>query len=134
VKVVLDTNVFVSGVFFGGVPGRILEAWRDGQLTLLVSVTILDEYRRVGRLLAQQYEGVELEPVLALVTVNAEVVEAPDLPEQVCGDPDDDSFLACAVAGGGAVVVSGDKALRAVSGWNGIEVLSPRGFADRYLS
>ncbi len=53
-KVVLDTNVFVSGVFFGGVPGRILEGWRDGRLTLLVSVAILDEYQRVGRLLANQ--------------------------------------------------------------------------------
>jgi putative PIN family toxin of toxin-antitoxin system len=133
VKVVLDTNVFVSGVFFGGVPGRILEAWRDGALTLLVSVAILDEYRRVGRLLAVQYDGLELEPILALVAVNAEVVEAPDLPERVCDDPDDDKFLACAVAGGAGVVISGDKDLREVSGWSGIEVLSPRAFADRHL-
>lgn len=132
-KVVLDTNVFVSGVFFGGIPGRILEGWRDGAVTLLVSVPILDEYRRVGRLLALEYEGVELEPILALVAVHADVVEAPDLPERVCQDPDDDKFLACAVAGGAGVVVSGDKHLRQVSGWNGIAVLSPREFADRHL-
>ncbi|MBI2403438.1 MAG: PIN domain-containing protein [Gemmatimonadetes bacterium] len=36
-RVVVDTNVLMSGVFFGGVPGRILEAWRDGKLTLVVS-------------------------------------------------------------------------------------------------
>jgi putative PIN family toxin of toxin-antitoxin system len=64
VKVVLDTNVFVSGVFFGGVPGRILEAWRDGALTLLVSVAILDEYRRVGRLLAGSTMAWSLSPSL----------------------------------------------------------------------
>jgi putative PIN family toxin of toxin-antitoxin system len=52
VRVVLDTNVLVSGVFFGGLPGRILEAWRDGKLTLIVSPAILDEYLRVGRVLA----------------------------------------------------------------------------------
>lgn len=132
-RVVIDTNVFVSGVFFGGVPGRILEAWRDGTLTLLVSVAILDEYYRVGRLLAARYEGVHLEPFLALVAVTAEVVDAPDLAEAVCQDPDDDKFLACALAGSASVVVSGDKGLRKASGWNGIEILTPRAFAERYL-
>lgn len=133
-RVVLDTNVFVSGVFFGGIPGRILEAWRDGTLTLLVSVSILDEYQRVGRLLAARYEGVGLDIFLALVAVNAEVVDAPALRQGVCEDPDDDRFLACALASGARVLVSGDKGLRKASGWNGIEVLTPRAFAERYLS
>ena len=42
-KVVLDTNVFVSGVFFGGLPHKILEAWRDGKIQLLLSPAILEE-------------------------------------------------------------------------------------------
>lgn len=44
-RIVLDTNVFVSAVFFGGVPGRILEAWRDGRFHLVLSAEIAD----VGR-------------------------------------------------------------------------------------
>jgi len=48
VRVVLDTNVVVSGVFFGGVPGRILSAWTAGQITMVMSPAILEEYRRVG--------------------------------------------------------------------------------------
>ncbi len=51
-RIVLDTNVFVSAVFFGGVPGRILEAWRDGRLQLVLSAAILDEYQRVGQALS----------------------------------------------------------------------------------
>lgn len=51
-RVVIDTNVLVSGVFFGGLPGRILEAWKDEELTLVVSPAILEEYSRVGRVLA----------------------------------------------------------------------------------
>ena len=132
-RVVLDTNVLVSGIFFGGVPGRILEAWRDGRVTLVVSPAVLDEYHRVGALLATQYEGVELRPLLALLAVHAEVVQPPALPTPVCDDPDDDKFLACALAGGAPVVVSGDKGLRRVSGWQGIQVMAPRTFADRYL-
>jgi predicted nucleic acid-binding protein len=46
VRIVLDTNVFVSAVFFGDVPGRIVEAWRDGRLQLVLSLGILDEYQR----------------------------------------------------------------------------------------
>ena len=54
-KVVLDTNVFLSGVFFGGLPYEILRAWRDRRLSLVFSPDILDEYRRTGEKLAGQF-------------------------------------------------------------------------------
>jgi putative PIN family toxin of toxin-antitoxin system len=134
VRIVLDTNVFVSAVFFGGVPGRILEAWRDGRLQLVLSVDILDEYQRVGQILGLQYSGVDLKPFLRLLTVEAEIIEAPDLPTPVSADPDDDKFLACASAAGVPVIVSGDKDLLNQDGWRGIRVLRPRQFTDEFLS
>ncbi len=133
-KIVLDTNVFVSAVFFGGVPGRILEAWRDGRLQLVLSVDILDEYQRVGQVLGSQYSGVDLKPLLRLLTVEAEIIEAPGLPTPVSADPDDDKFLACASAAGVPVIVSGDKDLLDQDGWRGIRVLRPRQFTDEFLS
>lgn len=51
-KVVLDTNVVLSGIFFGGVPGRILTAWSEGRVQLVLTPEILDEYRRAGDALA----------------------------------------------------------------------------------
>jgi putative PIN family toxin of toxin-antitoxin system len=133
-RVVLDTNVFVSGVFFSGIPGKILEAWRDGRITLVTSPKILDEYRRVGDLLSARYEGVDLQPFLSLVATAGLVVEDLDLPQPVSDDPDDDKFLASARAAGAETVVSGDKHLIGVSAWHGIEVLTPRKFHDRYLT
>jgi predicted nucleic acid-binding protein len=53
---------------------------------------------------------------------------------QVCADPDDDKCLACALASGAGIIVSGDKHLVDVSGYRGIEVLRPRAFVDRYLA
>ena len=50
---VLDTNVVVSGLLFGGVPGTILTAWTAGAFRLVVSPPVLDAYRRVGRELAK---------------------------------------------------------------------------------
>ena len=63
-RVILDKNVFASGVFFSGPPYRILEAWRDGKLQLVVSQEILEEYRRVGERLAKQFPGVNLQPII----------------------------------------------------------------------
>jgi uncharacterized protein len=134
VKFVLDTNVFVSGVFFSGPPFQILKAWNDGKIKLVVSPEILDEYRRVGEILAEDHPNINLKSVLDYVIRNAEVYTAPPLPESVCDDPDDDKFLACAVASGSVVIVSGDKHLLKVSGYQKVKVLKPRDFINEYLA
>jgi len=133
VKVVLDTNVFVSGAFFSGPPFQILQAWRDGKIQLVISPEILYEYRRVGEILAEEYLTIDLEPILEYAIHHAVVFSAPPLPERVCDDADDDKFLACALASGSNLVVSGDKHLLKVSGYQNIEVLKPRDFLDKNL-
>ena len=130
-KAVVDTNVVISGVFFGGNPGRVLEAWRDGLIELVVSAEVLDEYRRVGERLENQFPGVSLAPFLALALANATIVESEPLPSPVSRDPEDDPFIACALAGGCGVIVSGDRQLLEVSGCWGIYVPTPRQFLDR---
>jgi len=132
-RIVLDTNVFVSGIFFGGPPGKILEAWRDARVRPVLSAEIFEEYRRVGVELNARYSYVDLEPFLALLGVHAEFVEAPALNGPVASDPDDDKFLACAFAAGVPLIVSGDRHLLEQSGWRGIRVLKPRAFVDEYL-
>ena len=61
------------------------------------------------------------------------MVDTLSLGQSVCRDPDDDKFLACAIAGDTKIVVSGDKDLLAVSGFQGIAVLTPRQFVEQYL-
>ena len=134
-KVVVDTNVLVSAVFFGGVPGRILSAWSTGRISLVLSPAILEEYRRVGHELGLKYPDLNtaFEPVLTLIAMNAMIVDAPALPDPVSDDPADDMFLAAALASQTDLIVSGDKDLLRVTGWRGIAVLTPRQFADQYL-
>lgn len=132
-KLVLDTNVFISGVFFSGPPHQILQAWRDGKIQLLVSPEILEEYRRVGETLAEHFPGVDLQPILDLLTTNAELVLSPPLPEPLCSDPDDDKSFACALAGNAKLIISGDRHLLKVSGYRGIRVFRPRKLLDDYF-
>jgi putative PIN family toxin of toxin-antitoxin system len=133
VKVVLDTNVFVSGIFFNGPPYQILQAWQEQRIELVVSPDILTEYKRVGDIMAEEHPAINLKPILEYVIHNATVYDALPLSFRVCEDPDDDKFLACALAGGASVIVSGDKHLLKVSGYQGIEVLKPRDFVSKYL-
>ena len=130
-RVVLDTNVFVSAVFFGGPPGRVLAAWRDGVIDVVVSREIVQEYVRVGERLSEQFPGVDLGPALDLVAAAAELVAAPPLPSVVCRDADDDKFLACALAARARYVVSGDRDLLAISPYRGVAVVRPRDFIEK---
>lgn len=143
-RIVLDTNVFVSGVFFGGVPGQVLARWRDSVATasghdalgtvpdpaleLVVSREILEEYVRVGDQLGQKFPGVDLAPFLELVAAFATFVEAPPLPHPVSPDPDDDLFLAAAVAAKARFVVSGDSDLLEVGSYDDVRISKPRDF------
>jgi putative PIN family toxin of toxin-antitoxin system len=132
-RFIVDTNVFISGVFFSGTPYEILNAWRHRKLDLVISPDILGEYRRVGEQLAKRYPDVDLEPFLELLAIKARIVEAPPLDESVCSDPDDDKFIACALASRTKLICSGDKALPRASGYRGITILRPKDFSYIYL-
>ena len=125
--------MFVLEVFFSGPPYQILRAWRNQKFQIVISLEILDEYYRVGEELSTQFPGTDLIPLLELISTKAELVESVQLDEAVCDDPDDDKFFACAIAGGADVIISGDKHLLKMSGYQGIEVFRPRQFVDNYL-
>ena len=133
-RVVVDTNVFVSAVFFGGVPGEVLNMWRNGSIDLLLSPEILAEYEDIVCRFHARYPNVDPEPVVSLVVRRAVFVQAGPLPRSVSVDQDDDKFLAAAVAGKAEIVISGDKHLLHVSGYRGVEVITAAQFVERYGS
>jgi putative PIN family toxin of toxin-antitoxin system len=133
VRIVLDTNVLISGIFFAGPPGRILDAWSDNRVQIAASPEILEEYRRVVEELGRKYPQVQAQPILDVLITTCEICLASPLEEQVCSDPNDDMFLACAIAAGIGTVVSGDKGLLSVSGFRGIQVVKPKAFVDKIL-
>lgn len=132
-RVVVDTNVLMSAIFFGGPPLRILHAWRSGDVQIVLSKEILQEYLNVSERLSQRYDVTEQKTLLALLAQTAELIAAPWLPKPICEDPDEDKFLACAITSSAAVVISGDKQLLKVSGFQDVEVITPRNFVDACL-
>ena len=105
-RVVLDTNVLVSAIFFSGTPARILTAWTDGRFEACATVEILTEYRRVVARLERRFPSIEAQPVLDLVIRSCRIVEPVSVSASACDDPDDVKFLGCALAGGASSIVS----------------------------
>jgi len=87
----------------------------------------------VGEEFTRKRPNVPFARFLEILIGTALLVQAPPLPEPVCKDPDDDKFIACALAGDAKVITSGDKHLLSVSGYAGIEILRPKRFEDEYL-
>lgn len=132
-RVVLDTNVLISGAFYTGPPLQILQSCIKGEFQLVLSPEILVEYRRVGEEFSRKSSNPDFERLLGLLVAQALIVEAPVLDQPACRDPDDDKFVACALAVGADVIVSGDKDLLNISVKLTIPVMRPKEFVDRYL-
>jgi len=96
-KVVIDTNVFVSS-FFGGNPRKIIDFWKKGKISLCVSKNILDEYIEVLQRIGLG-NGREVEELLSLFAKGFNILFTTKTPKikAVRDDPDDDKFIECAV-------------------------------------
>jgi putative PIN family toxin of toxin-antitoxin system len=131
-KVVIDTNVFISS-FFGGNPKRIIDLWKNEDITLCLSKDILDEYidvlQRVG--LGNEEEIGEL---LSLFAKGFNLLFTTKTPKimAVKDDPEDVKFIECAVALKAEVIITGDKALEAVGEYVETKILNPQQFLKNY--
>lgn len=129
-RVTIDTNVYVSALNFGGAPGQILDLNTDDALEICLSPAIIEELRGVLRdrfdWPAAALEAV-LEPIIsrAVIVVPTRVVTA-------SRDPDDNHILACALEANAGVIVTGDNDLLLIGSFEGIEIVNPRQFLDRY--
>jgi len=137
VRVVLDTNVLISGVIASGYSARILDAARKEEIKLVSSVHMLEEFSDVvsRRRIARKYPNAtgNAETLLDFLRAFAEFV--PGIPEenQISSDRDDDFVLACAVEGNADYIVSGDPHLLDLKTHKRIPVLAPREFTELVL-
>src|SRR4030065_1881361 len=131
-KVVIDTNIFVSS-FFGGNPRKIIDLWKKGNITLCLSKDILDEYIDVLQRVGLKDEN-EIEELLSLFAKGFNILFTTKTPKirAVKNDPDDDKFVECAVALKAEVIITGDKVLKAVGEYMGIRILTPQQFLKSY--
>ena len=131
-KAVIDTNILMSGTFWGGPPAKVLDEYLKDKFEWLVSTEILEEYWRVLNELLRKYQApTQVVEFFQTLSLAATIVSPVSFGTRVCSDPDDDKFLEAAVAGAAGFIVSGDKALLKTDGFHGIRVLKPAEFLKK---
>jgi putative PIN family toxin of toxin-antitoxin system len=127
-RVVVDTNVYISS-FFGGKPGKVIDLWKNGEITICLSPNIIEEYVDVLRRLGLEDEP-EIGELIDLFSKKHQLLFATKTPSLnvVREDPADDKFIGCAVALKAEAIISGDKRLKAIKDYMGIKILSPGEF------
>jgi uncharacterized protein len=131
-NVVADTNVVISAIFWPGESRHCLALWAKRKFHLALTVAIFEEYREVARRVAAEISHVNPTPWLEWIERKAKVYEPAPLGKRRSRDPDDDPFLACAIASGAKVIISKDKDLLVLKKPFGIEILTPRQTLGRF--
>lgn len=131
-RVVLGTNVLVSGLAYpGSVPGRLVAAWRQGGLEVVLSRYILDEFVRVlPRLPRVQMTQAEIRDLADSLMFIADVVEAQGTKDANLRDPDDQPVLLTLIASKADYLITRDKDLLALAGR--YPIMTPADFWTRH--
>ena len=122
-RIVIDTNIVASAIFFGGRPRELLELLLQRELRAFISQEIVDEYRDTIEYLQNEYPNKRVAVPLTQIISACEMMEPTSI-VMVCRDPDDDKFIACAVDSRSLYVVSGDKDLLAVKQYADVRVVT----------
>ena len=132
-RAVLDTNVVMSAIFFGGDPRMIVRAALSHRIELVATRAVMNEYREIAARLQKTYPGVSCRRPLAILESALKMVRPATLSGCVCRDPDDDAIVSCALGGRAKIICSGDEDLLALNGYRGLDIMKPREFKNRHL-
>jgi len=124
-RVVLDTNIVISGLLFGGVPGKILDLWKRKEILPLISKEISGEYLKV-----LSYPKFKLsEPEISffiyeeILPYFEAVITRHSHGTIIMDDPEDDKFIHCAVSGNANYIVSGDGHLLNLGEYGSVKII-----------
>lgn len=127
-RLVLDTNIVVSGLLSDGTPARLLDAAQADQAELFTTRQLLAELTRILRRAkfadAIAASGLSLEELVLGYAELAVVIEPLPITLTVAADPDDDQVLACAAAARPELIASGDKHLLSLKQYQGIPIVT----------
>ena len=133
-KIVLDTNVLVSGLLNPyGPPSRIIQMVADGEFTVCFDARILCEYREVLLRPVFPFKPEQVDALLDQIRTAGEPTSARPLAQRL-PDPDDEPFLEVAIAAGADYLVTGNMRHYPAGRRAGIQVVSPRKFVETYRS
>ena len=133
ISVVIDTNVIVSALLFGGNPGKLIDLWIENKIQPIASSEIIDEYLRV--LAYPKFSLTEDEIGYLLykqILPYFRIVKIRSRPTIVQLNPSDDKFIWCAHSAKVKVIISGDEHLLSLKSYNDISIITISAFLKSF--
>jgi putative PIN family toxin of toxin-antitoxin system len=127
-RVVLDTNILISGYLWKGPPRQAIEKVRDKEWTLLISKETTDELIRVLAYRKFSLSPEEIQPIVEDLFRISEIIEVTTKVTAIRTDLTDNMFLALAVDGSAEVIVSGDHHLLDIRQFADVPIIRVRRF------
>jgi len=125
-RAVIDTNVFVSGIFWkGNFCSQIIEKWKNKKFELVSSMEILEELVKMLKDFKIQMPDAMIEEWRNLIIENATIVEPTIKLNVIKEDSDDNKFLEAGTTGKANFIISQDKHLLKLREYEGIKIVSP---------
>ena len=131
-RIVIDTNVLVSGVFFGGFPRKILSSVVGQKITACATTEIINEYEAIVKEMIDRKQG-HIDRAILTPLINAMEIIEPITHVEICRDPDDNKFLGCAKDSQALYIVSGDKDLLVIEKYENIQIMTAKDFYEKYF-
>lgn len=131
-RIVIDTNVLISGVFFGGFPREILSAVVGQKITACATAEIINEYEETVQEMISRKQGHINRAILNPLIKTLEIIE-PVTHVEICRDPDDNKFLECANDCYALYIVSEDKDLLVIGQFENVQIITAKDFCEKYL-
>jgi putative PIN family toxin of toxin-antitoxin system len=131
IRAVIDTNVYISGTFWVGVPKALINEAKLGKFKVIISDAILREIERVLSMKTGNFRlsKTEVSRIKNDILEYAEVAK-PENRLFVCSDESDNKVLECAAAGDADYIITGDSDLLVLNAYKGIKIFKPRAFEE----
>ena len=127
-KVVLDTNVFISGIFWKGDPNKVLRLWKEHKIQLVNSIEIILEISRILSDFKIQLPEEAKKAWIHMITLNSTIVEPKEKFDIIKDDPTDNKFIDAAIAGKAEYIVTNDKHLLKIKQFKTVKIITAKEF------
>ena len=131
-RIVIDSNVWISALVFGGNPRRIFEQVVANGWTIVASEEIYTEIRRV---LVTKFDNFleDFDIFQAILRPYIEIIKLGGVKVTLCRDEDDNRVIETATIGNAGYIISGDKDLLVLENFERAEILTPTDFISKKI-
>jgi len=129
-KIVIDSNIFVSSFFWGGYPREVYERIINGFDELYITDEIIMEIKSVMNSRKFNLNSIEIDDYIKIIEKYSKKIVSKNIPKSISRDRNDDKILQCGIDGNVDYIVTGDKDLLVLKEYETIKIIKPKDYLE----